>query len=270
MPTQKRSLPPQNIDRFNYWEFFRPGGLNIIAPLKQHIQHQFNLLLNASPAVWNEEVRPWLHKDVSAIRNRPLYALKYYVEHDKEWGSDKTAQEVLKQLGSRQKAAIHRHFRTTWPKRSKRPARLKRTWKTLMKDIAHDQDLFERFCETPPGSDQLRGTEKRIYLSYSKQAIKLLGGGTYIPKARRNIYRDLLDGSTLLTSSGRLPSQSIFKVDWLKLSPNERREAKQLTLHWFHHALRNLRQYCYGRPNVSWSSKCENKCRQVQEKLRGL
>lgn len=272
MPTQKRSLPPRNIHRFNYWEFFCPGGLKIIAPVKQHIQHQFNLLLNASPAVWNEEVRPWLHKEVSAIRNRPLYALKYYVECDKEWGWDERAQEVLRQLSYRQKAAVHRHFRQTWPERSKRPARLERTWKDLFSKIAQDVETFERFCETPPGSDQLSGTEKRIYLSYSKQAIKLLGGGTYIPKTRRNIYRDLLDDSddpeTLLTSSGRLPSKSIFTVNWLNLSRKDRRDAKKRTLHWFRHALRNLREYRYGRPDVPWSSKCENKCRQVQEKLR--
>jgi hypothetical protein len=209
---------------------------------------------------------------LAEIPNRQFYALKFYVEDDKEWRSNETAQEVLRQLSPQQRVAIHRLDRTRWPERSKRPARIKRTWKTLMKDIAHDQDVFERFCETPPGSDQLSGTEKRIYLSYSKQAIKLLGGGTYIPKARRNIYRDPLDDSddpeTLLPSSGRLPSKSIFTVNWLNLSWEERRDAKKLTIHWFHHALRNLREYCYGRPDVPWASECEKKCRQVQEKLR--
>ena len=268
MSTQKRDLPPRNIHRFNYWEFFHPNGLKVIALLKQHIRDQFNLLCNASPSLWNKEVRPWLQKDVSTIRNRALYALKYYVEHDKEWSSDKTAQAVLKKLSLRQKASILRHFRTIWPERSKRPARLKRTWKELFKQIADDQVIFERLCETPPESDQLSGTEKRIYLSYSKQAIKLLGGGTYIPKAKRNIYRDLLDGSRLLTARGRLPSKSIFRVNWHDLSRKEQREAKKQTLHWFHHALRNLREYCYGRPDVPWASECEKKCRQVQEKLR--
>lgn len=292
MSKDERFLPLQ-ITRFNYWtlEIASPKPQHQLTPtvqrlgefpevtwidrpghtaLHRHIQQDFQLLLHAPPDIWAEQVFPVHHVKFADIPNRQVYALKYYVECDKEWEQDPEAQRVLKQLSPRQRTALRRLSSATWPTRSKRPARLKRTWIALMNDIARDQDIFERFCETPPESDQLSGTEKRIYLNYSKQAIKLLGGGTYIPKARRNIYRDLLDGSTLLTSSGRLPSQSIFTIDWLKLSPTERREAKQLTLHWFHHALRNLREYRYGRPEVPWSSKCENKCRQVQEKLRAL
>ena len=271
MPTQKRVLPPPIIHRFNYWKYFCPHGVITIAPSRRYKQEQFTLLLDASPAVWNKEVRPWLHRDVSAIRNRPLYALKYLVEEDKEWSSYKRAQAVLKQLSPRHKAAVLRHFRITWPERSKRPTRLKRTWGDLLKTIAKDQDIFESLCDTPPESGELGGTEQRIYLNYCKQAIKLLGGGTYIPPARRNVYRDVLDESddpkTLLTSSGRLPSKSIYPVNWLKLSRKERREAKKLTIHWFHHALRNLREYCNGRPSIPWASECEKQCRQFQEKI---
>jgi hypothetical protein len=266
MPTKKRDRPPQNLHRFNYWEFFCPGGLKTIAPLKQHIQHTFNLLLNASPAVWNKEVRLWLHKDVSTIRNRPLYALKYYVEHDKEWESDKTAQAVLKQLSSRQKAAILRHFRTTWPARSKRPARLMRTWKTLLESIAGDQESFLKYlARMPDGRGVSEATKQRIYQHYSKQAIKLLGGGgTYISPARRNDPKLL----TLLNARGRIDIPSIFPVDLLNCKSNdERREAKKLTLHWFHHALHNLREYRNGRPEIPWTAECEKQCRRIQQKL---
>jgi hypothetical protein len=68
-------------------------------------------------------------------------------------------------------------------------ARLKRTWKTLMKDIAHDVEIFERFCDVAPAADEMSGTQKRIYLSYRNQTIKLFGGGgTYIPPVRRKYY----------------------------------------------------------------------------------
>ena len=278
MPTQKRPLPPRNIHRFNYWEFFRPGGLKIVAAAKQHIQKQFTLLLNAPPTVWNQEVRPWLHKDVSAIRHRPSYALKFYVESDKEWEQDPKAQQVFKQLASRQKAAILRHFRTTWPERSKRPERLKGTWETLLESIARDQESFLKYLEGSPDEAVSDGTKRRIYQHYSKQAIKLLGGGgTFIPPARRSecqVY-DPQDesnnrkGESALNVSGRIiGSPSIFPVEWLNCkSNNERREAKKLTLHWFNHALRNLREYTIGQPPVSWTSECEKKCRKIQQKL---
>lgn len=254
MPTQKRTLPPKNIHRFNYWEFFHPGGRNVIAPLKQHIQHQFNLLLN-----------------------RPLYALMYLVEHDKEWGSDKTAQAVLKQLSPRHKTVVLRHFRTTWPERSKRPARVIRTWENLFREIAQDIDTFERFCDVPPTADEQSGTPKRIYLSYRTQAIKLLGGGgTYIRPELRSHYQvpnifDESDDPTLiplLNARGRIASQSIIKgINWLTLARQDRREAEKRTLHWFCHALRNLREYRNRRPPIPWTAECDKRCRDIQKQL---
>ena len=71
--------------------------------------------------------------------------------------------------------------------------------------------------------------KQRIYQHYSKQAIKLLGGGgTYIPPKRRSKYQapNPLDESdkptltTLLNSRGRIDSPSIFQADWLKCTSN--------------------------------------------------
>ena len=294
MQKDERFLPRQ-ITRFNYWTFEiastkPPHLLNSTVQrlgeypdvqwrdrsgrgaAHRHIQQTFLLLLNASPAVWNEKVLPVFHLKLADIPDRPFFALKYYVEDDKEWRSDETAQGVLKQLSPPQRAAILRLNRTTWPERSKRPRRLSRTWENLFSDIARDLDIFERLCETPPGSDQLSGTEKRIYLSYSKQATKLLGGGTGIPAHRRKVYRDaypdLLVRPTLLDDKGRLPSETVFAINWNELTTKkERREAKKHTLHWFHHALRNMREYRNGRNPIPWTAECENTCRRIQKKL---
>lgn len=81
------------------------------------------------------------------------------------------------------------------------------------------------------------------------------------------MYRDVLDGSDLLDEKGRLPSESIFPDKWADLSRAERREWKKKTLHWFNHALVNMREYYYNRPLVPWTYDCAEKCRRVQEKL---
>jgi hypothetical protein len=217
---------------------------------------------------------PRYHLQYGEIENHPLYALTGYVEDDKEWAQDPEAQQVLRHLSPQQREAIHRLDRAKWPERSKRPARIKRTWKELCREIAHDQETFERFCNKPPAPDTLRGTEARIYKNYSQRAIKLLGA-IFIAKARRGSYRaanpldesDEPELSTLLTPNGWLRGESIIGVNWLDLSREERRAAKKRTLHWFHHALRNLREYRYHRPSIPWTAECENTCREMQKKL---
>ena len=289
----------RKITRFNYWELeiAKPTPRHLLRPtvqrladypniqwndrsgrgaLPRHIQQTFLLLLNASPAVWNEKVRPWLHKEIADIPHRPFFALKYYVEEDKEWRSNVTAQGVLKQLSPPQQAAILRHHRTTWPERSKRPARLTRTWEKLLKDIAQDQESFLKYCD---GGQDARAmsdsTKRRIARIYSKQAIKLLGGGTPIEEHRRKMYPDCYPGepsnSTLLDGKGRLPCNSVFPINWNDQATREaRREAKKHSLHWFNHALRNLREYCNRRPPIPWSPDCAKTCRRIQQKLTTL
>ena len=259
---QSRTFPPRNIGRFNYWEFFRPGALKTVTPLQQHIQEQFDLLLTASLTVWNEKVRPWLHEELADIPDRQFFALEYYVEHDKEWEQDKKAWEAFNQLSADKQAQIQQRSKRKWHYRSRW------TWKTLLQTIASDQERFRDFCETPPESGTLSGTDHRIYVTYSKQATKLLGGGSLIPKAHRKQFRDYEDGASLLTPSGRLPSKSIFWYRLQDLSPKDRREAKKKTLHYFNHALRNMHEYRYGRPPVRWSPKCEKSCYRIQQRLR--
>jgi hypothetical protein len=212
-----------------------------------------------------------LFKEVSAFGDYPFYALIFYAENDKEWRSDKEAQEVFRQLSTRQRAVIEKLDRQVWPRRSKRPERLVRNWKNLFKEIASDVNLFERYIDNPPAADELSGTIKRINSCYRKQAIKLLGGGTYIAPHRRHLYVNLLDEAdkpgSLLTPNGRLPSKSIFPVQWFALSARDRREALKLTVHWFHHALRNLREYRNRRSPIPWNSDCELECRRIQRKV---
>lgn len=263
MPREKERFLPRHIGRFNYWEFFRPGGISVVAPTKLLNKRQFELILTASPEDWNKEVSPWLHKSLSDIPDRRFFALEGYVLDDKGWEEDKDAQAVLKQLTPRQQVRIKKLSRETWHYQSQW------TWDTLLQTIARDQTLFAQFCESPPRSvDDLKGTEHRIYKTYSKQAIKLLGGGSYIPPHRRKRYRDPLDGSPLLDQRNRLPSKTVFSIHWDKCTTRaERQSAKLLSLHWFHHALRNMKEYRDRRPDVMWTPDCAKTCSRIQQRL---
>jgi hypothetical protein len=48
----------------------------------RHIQQDFQLLLHATATIWRNEVFPRF-RELADIRNRQMYALEYYVEHDK-------------------------------------------------------------------------------------------------------------------------------------------------------------------------------------------
>jgi len=271
MPKDERFLP-RRITRFNYWTFeiASPKPQHQLTPtvqrlgdfpevtwidrpghtaLHRHIQHTFHLLLNAPPDIWAKEVFPVQHVKLADIPNRQVFALEHFVEDDKEWAQDAEAMKVLRQCSPSEQDQIWQLDRKRWKYRSQW------TWDTLLETIADDQKSFLKYCERRSDERAVSDAMKqRIYRHYSQQAIKLLGGGTYIPKARRNIYRDLLDGSSLLTPSGRLPSPSIFTVNWDACKSNdERREAKKRTLHWFHHALRNLRAYRNRRAQIPWT-----------------
>ena len=300
MQERERFLP-RKITRFNYWTFeiASPKPQYELMPTVQrlgefpeehwidrpghtaahrHNQQTFHLMLNATPDIWAEKVFPVQHVELADIPNQPLFALEYYVENDKEWAQDPEAQQVLKQFLPEQRKAIRRMDTATWPTRSKRLARITRTWENLFCEIACDVDTFERFCDVPPAADEMSGTPKRIYLSYRNQAIKLLGGGgTYIPMARRGewLVYDPLDesndpkGVSALNIRGRIDIGSIYKdVDWLTLARQDRREAEKRTLHWFRHALRNLREYRNRRPKIPWTPECEQTCLDIQKKLR--
>lgn len=263
MPKQERFLPSR-IGRFNYWKFFRPDGLNVARPAQEHIIKQFHLLLAASPHVWDKEVRPWLHRSVLDIPDRQFFALEYYVESDKEWSQDREAWKVFRRLSLAQQASIKRLDRQTWQRRLK-----KTTWTSLLAEIAGDQELYRKYCETPPMSGDLNGTNQRIYETYSKQHTQLLGGGSFVPHSKRHRFVDPLDHRKSLLEKGRLPSESIFPLskNWTKMTPAEKRTAKLSTLHWFHHALRNMNEYRHNRPSVHWSPECAKFCHRIQQRL---
>jgi hypothetical protein len=103
-------------------------------------------------------------------------------------------------------------------------------WDSLIKTIAADLARFEAFLETPD-TKNLVGTDRRIYEIYHKQARKLLDRGQDIQSLAKN------------------------------------RQAKRRTLHWFHHALRNMKEYRNNRPPVPWSSACTETCHRIQKKL---
>ncbi len=224
---QERYLP-RRVGRFNYWEFFRPDGIKVIAPLKRHLKRQFHLILTASPTVWNKEIRPWLHRELADIPDRQFLALEGYVLDDKEWRCDGDAWDVYDRLSVQKQKHIRQLDKKKWGIQ-----RVKLNWDTLLQTIAADQARFEAFLDTP---DTCRlddyGTERRIYAAYHAQANKLLW------------------------PNGGMPP---------KLTA--RREAKKTTLHWFHHALRNMREYRNRRPPIPWSPTCTAKCASSRKKL---
>lgn len=300
MPKDERFLPRQ-ITHFNYWEFdiASPRTLQQQADTfqrlgdfpeecwtarrgksaaHQHIQQTFHLLLNATPEIWERDIRPWLHKLLSAMKDRRYFALRFFVENDKEWYGDETAQEVKRGLSSSQRAAINQLERRKWPRRSKRPEpQRQRTWSNLLSEIADDVGRFENYIDNPPSADERTGNEQRIYRGYRNQAIKLLGGGgKYISPSRRHIYQmpsplddsDNPSVSTCVNRNGRIESRSHFSVNWLDLTTQDaKRNALKLTLHWFHHTLRNLHEYRDKRQSIPWTPQCEGTCRRVCNKL---
>jgi hypothetical protein len=293
VPKNERCLP-YAIDRFNYWTYgcVRPMPSQLLQPFLQrladfsdeswegpagnqaaqrYVERTFLLLLNATPEEWLVSILPSFKTPLSEIQDRHFYALEFYAENEKLWRSNTTAQRILKALSPQKRSAIDSLSKKKWSERRGSSWRTD-AWNHLLRTIAHDIDIFQRFCEAPPESGSLHGTDQRIYLSYNRQAIHLLGGGTFIAKQRRHHYVDLLDESgkpaSLVGPNGRLhPANSIFDVNWTELSTRkERRNAKKKTIHWFHHALRNLRLYRHRHDPVPWSLDCEKECRLTKDK----
>jgi hypothetical protein len=210
--------------------------------LQRHIQQQFGLLLYASPEVWNKEVLPWLHVKLADISDRQFYAMEYIVEHDKEWEQGKEAPKVFKQLSRGDQARIRQLSQKKWHYRSQW------NWDTLLQNIACDQETFLKYCENPRAQDCTRhipeSMRDRIRRHYSQQAIYLLGGGRSMPRER------------------------LFSINWRDLRSREaQRQAKKQTLHWFRHALRNMREYRYRRRPIPLTPECATACRRIQQKL---
>lgn len=270
MQKDERFLPPK-ITRFNYWE------LDIALPRPLHHLKPTSQRLGEYPGEnsWTD-LRPGdgaLERHIQAefqiaMRDCPFQALYEFVSDNKSWHQYQPAQEVRKQLSPEERAQIDRWAKTRWPPRSQRPERVTRTWTKLFKDIANDIKFFEHLCNIPPRSGELEGTPHKVYKAYSKQAIWLLGGGKSIDPECRGLYQDLFDSSsTLLTPGGRLPSESIYDVNWLTLSRAERRAAKKRTIHWFQHALRTLREYRNRRSPIPWGPDCEQECSRIHKKI---
>jgi hypothetical protein len=306
MSQDERPLPP-GLNRFNYWEFAitHPGHLissqyttvltnhSAHDRLSQHVilegkgravaisrtaahqffRSQFYLHLNASRRVWEKDVAPFLdvslapsrdrvHDVIDGDQSRIFFALKYYVEHDKQWKQDGDAREVFNQLTNNERTAINALDKKKWGRGSTLTG--EEQWHNLLRTIACDQEVFLAMCQRRLKSADRDGTQRHLYQCYSNQAIKLLGGGTSVHKR----YLKEFKKAGHLDDRGRFPSKSIFAINWRQLSSQEsQRQAKAQTLHWFNHALRNLREYRYNRHPIPWTLECAEKCRRVQEKL---
>lgn len=262
MAKRNRDIPPKAFTPSTYWQYVAPQRIVFDSrlPAREHIGRDFHLFLAASREEWNQEILPRYHLPYGSIKNRPLYALKFYAENDKEWEQDPEARKALKQLPPRQQARIKDLARSKWD------MRIRWDWDTLLRTIADDQETFWRYYSDLPDRRAMSdGTRLRIIGHYSKKAIYLLGGGSHVGHRLRRVC--LRAG--LLDERGRLPSPSLFSVNWWECRTRaEQRNAKLLTLHWFHHALRNLRDYRNTHRPLPWGEDCADTCRRIQQTLR--
>ncbi len=249
MRKQERGLP-RRVGRFNYWDFFRPAGRRVITPLKHYIKRQFHLILTASPTVWNKEVHPWLHKKLFDIPDRQFLALEGYVSDDKEWRCDGDAWDVYTGLSTQKQKRILELEKKTWGIQRK-----KLNWDTLLKTIAEDQAIFQQALDISDAQNVFE-EHRRIYAAYHKQANKLLWPNEATP------FRITAQGTALIRRTDQRQPKGATP-------PNltTRRENKKTTLHWFHHALRNMREYRNNRPPIPWSPECAATCSRIQQKL---
>jgi hypothetical protein len=240
MAKRNRDIPPKAFRRFTYWWYVAPQRIVSTPRLaaREHIRRDFHL----------------------AMKNRPFCALTAYALDDKEWEQNPEAQQALKQLTPRQQARIRSLAHSKWD------TRIRWDWDTLLRTIADDQETFRNYYSDLPDKRAMSdGTRLRIIGHYSKKAIYLLGGGSHV----RHTMRTACLKAGLLDERGRLPSPSLFSVNWWECRTRaEQRNAKLLTLHWFHHALRNLRDYRNNRPSLPWREECADTCRHVQQTLR--
>lgn len=304
MPTQRRSFPPKNIGRFNYVQYVRPRRFDLPArePMRQLIQKQFQLLLSAPAKVWDDakarfdapverdldlgevdgeedptEIFPAIGVRLEEVPNRPLFALTWYVEHDKEWEQDPAAWKVFWQLSPKEQAKIRTLSKKRWHHRSQW------NWETLLYTIARDQRFFREVLiegPTAAGLTETRrvrgdqewlwqkyalslGTARRIYRTYNRQLTQLLGEGARPPRGLRAELKRL----GYLDARGRFEGRPIEAFLRGK-SLRERQRYSDLAIHWFAHALRNLQEWRYGKRPVLWTPHaCMETCLKLQQRL---
>jgi hypothetical protein len=122
VPKHERFLP-RKMTRFNYWRFFAPKSQHQLNPTAQRLGEYPDVAwidLPGHTAAHRHSQHTFLKVSADSP-GRQFDALKCYIENDKEWRSDRTAQEVLKQLSPRQRGAIQQLDNATWPARSERP-----------------------------------------------------------------------------------------------------------------------------------------------------
>jgi hypothetical protein len=316
MPTQRRRIPPKNIGRFNYWRYFPPMRVRISArePMKRYLLKQFLLLLSedmdtleAADAHFKEppdnrfemtdcpldnviEIYPVGISLHELRRNRPLYALKYYAENDKEWEQEAEAQKVYKALPAHEQKRVQNLFRKKWgtSKSGRRNRKAgKRDWDALLTQIAKDQIYFagvtilgptqSGLVETKALNGETReplwkkyrlslGTAKRVYQTYCQKFNRLLGEPTLAPKELHAELKRL----GYVDARGRFPGRPLISK-WRNMSKKDRERFSAIPLHWFAHALRNLNEWRFGRPEIPWDgdacmAKCLNFCERLAQR----
>jgi len=302
MPTQRRILPPANINRFNYVNYMRPSRFSSSGrePARHFLHKQFELLRNlpehdlvqafnrkgariSADFDWDTlgkedpaEVLPPLGMNISDfLMNRQFHALQYLVEHDKEWEQYSDTYKVFALLKTDEQKELRNLERKKWHHKSMW------NWDLLLGTIARDQKFFREVLIEGPTKAGLVGTSvaydellwekhafsettaRRIYKTYSSQLSHLLGVGALAPSNLRAELRLL----GYVDAKGRFPGRPLEKMLAGK-PPAQLKRFSDIGVHFFAHALRNLQNWRYGRKPLPWTPyECLRSCLELQQRL---
>src|SRR4029078_938070 len=141
MPRQHRPVPFRN-NRFNYWNY------DVSCPKSLRPMP----ILSASDS--NRRSIVQIFKSASA--DRPLEALRDYIQEDKRWEQDPMAQQVFRALTPRQQKSLTALSREQWHQKSQW------SWEDLLLCIARDQAFFRELVVIGPTQAGLVGTRRAV------------------------------------------------------------------------------------------------------------
>ncbi len=293
LPRQDQK-PPWRLGRFNYWNFSgiapqESDEVHTFSPtwVREHSHRLSKEQFSAHVAGRRCEVAGCrLDDKLTRIRDqqrRTLLALRRYVQTDRLWQQDRTAQAVLRKLQASERPQIEALERAIRRKIKQRD------WFPLLKDIARDQKVFQGIITGRLSSQHLTAIGRRydlteavvmkIYRPYSRQRQYLLGNITShtVRKVLATKHMSLapLSRPIIPRKTGvedDKPRPMFDKrgklIDYDDCGEDLHKDTRdQMVFHWFAHALRNLSRYLDGNPPLPWRESCAAGCLRARDGL---
>lgn len=290
MPRQHRR-PPSRLGRFTYWSFSAvvPQDADEIAGVKAMLEAEVpdeseRDRIGSFDAYQGHQAcrRQFLaHRDGRACGivgcsidstisetpdERNYLAVLHYARADRLWTQDADAQAVMKTLPLPRQHAIRAAAAKAWaaPQRDQ-------GWDALLATIAKDQQLFGDIITKHATADADRdevadahgvaaNRVRTVYQAYSPQRQYLLGRVV-------GAARDALQRRGITVTQFDHPIIPLQDDDGCPLDPQAR---DHLVMHWFAHALRNLRCLRDGNRPIPWSADCATVCLRERDKLASV